>query len=339
VHDPHRARPGCCLRRALCVLLPALFLVAGAGAPRDAAAAESGYPTRPIRLLVPFPPGGSTDLVARFVAPVLQAALGQPVVVDNHPGAGGTIAGALAATAAPDGYTLVIEGANLPIGASLYRHPGFNARRDLVPVAMVCVIPLVLVVNAALDAHSVPELQALLERRPGQLNFGSNGTGATPHLTGELFRLQTGTRFVHVPYKGAPQMDQALASGEIDFAFDSIAPVLPLIKGGRVRALAVTTPVRHPALPEVPTLVELGYPKVDVSSWFGLMSTAGTPPPIIERLAAAVGAALQVPALRAQLERQGALVRYLSPAAFGAYLEAEFERWAPVVQASGAVID
>src|SRR4030095_4088305 len=238
------------------------------------------YPTKPIRLVVPFPPGGATDILARAVAQKLTETWGQSVVVDNRPGAGGNIGTELVAKAAPDGYTLEMGTVGThAINASLYAKIPFDHVKDIAAVILVAGVPNVLVVNPSVPVNSVQELIAYTKANPGKLNFASSGAGTSIHLSGELFKVMAGVKMTHVPYKGSAPALQDLLGGQVQLMFDNLPPSLPQIKAGKLRALAVTSLARAPALPDVPTLSESGLPGFDASSWFGILAPAGTPGP------------------------------------------------------------
>ena len=256
-------------------------------------ASAQSYPAKPVHLVVPFPAGGVVDTTARLLVPKLSEGLGQPVVVDNRPGAGGNIAADFVAKSAPDGYTLLITTHGHAISAGLYRKLPYDTVRDFAPITQIASSFLVLVVNPKVPAASVKELLALARGRPGKLNFGSTGLGAPPHLVGELFKQTTGIDTVHVPYKGDAPMYQALLSGEVDYAFGPLGNAIQHIKSGRLRALGMTNPRRSPAIPDVPTMVEAGVPGFELTGWLGLFAPAGTPHPVVERLYKDVAKAIE----------------------------------------------
>src|SRR5438034_5972010 len=254
-------------------LAAALLVVAA-----PVALGQVAYPTKPVRLVVPFPAGGTTDLLARAAAQKLSEAWGQQVIVDNRPGAAGNIGAELVAKAAPDGYTLLMGTVGThAINASLYAKMPYDHVKDFAPVILVAGVPNVLVVNPSLPVHSVQELIAYAKANPGKLNFASSGSGTSIHLSGELFKVMTGVQMTHVPYKGSAPALQDLLGGQVQLMFDNLPPSLPQIKAGRLRALAVTSATRAPALPDVPTVAEAGLPGFEASSWFGVLAPAGTP--------------------------------------------------------------
>jgi tripartite-type tricarboxylate transporter receptor subunit TctC len=303
-------------------------------------AAAQGYPTRPIRLVVPFPAAGTTDILARAAAQKLTEAFGQAVVVDNRPGAGGNIGSDLVAKSAPDGYTLLMGTVGThAINPSLYSKMPYDHIKDFVPVVLVAGVPNVLVVNPALPVNSVADLIKLAKDKPGTINFASSGSGTSIHLSGELFKTMAGVDMMHVPYKGSSPALTDLIGGQVQIMFDNLPSSLPQIKGGKLRAVAVTSMKRAPALPDVPTINESGLPGFEASSWFGILAPAGTPAPIVARINAEVNKWLQSADAREKLLGQGAEAAGGSPEQFAAYIRSETEKWAKVVKASGAKVD
>jgi tripartite-type tricarboxylate transporter receptor subunit TctC len=298
------------------------------------------YPTKPIRLVVPFPAGGTTDILARAAAQKLTESLGQTVVVDNRPGAGGNIGAELVAKSAPDGYTLLMGTVGThAINPSLYAKMPYDHVRDFAPVILVAGVPNVLVVNPSLPVNSVQELIAYAKANPGKLNFASSGNGTSIHLSGELFKSMTGLQITHIPYKGSAPALQDLAGGQVQLMFDNLPSSLALIKAGRLKALAVTSLERAPALPDVPTINESGLPGFEASSWFGLLAPAGTPQPIIAKLNAEVAKWLASPEAREKLLAQGANAAGGTPEDFVKHIAAETTKWQKVVKDSDAKID
>ena len=305
-----------------------------------ALASAQTYPTKPIRLVVPFPPGGATDILARDVAQKLTEAWGQSVIVDNRPGAGGNIGSELVAKSAPDGYTLEMGTVGThAINASLYAKMPYDHVKDFTPVILVAGVPNVLVVNPALPANSVAELIAYAKANPGKLNFASSGNGTSIHLSGELFKVMAGVQITHIPYKGSAPALQDLLGGQVQMMFDNLPPSLPQIKAGKLRALAVTSLTRAPALPDVPTLAESGLPGFEASSWFGILAPAGTPAPIVAKLNAEIAKWLATPEAKEKLAKQGANAAGGTPDDFAKHIAAETAKWAKVVKDSGAKID
>jgi tripartite-type tricarboxylate transporter receptor subunit TctC len=338
---PHECRinGGSMIRLALRVL-SAVAVIAGLAAAGDAPGQAPAYPSRPIRLVVPFPPGGATDILARDVAQKLTEAWGQSVVVDNRPGAGGNIGSELVAKAPPDGYTLLMGTVGThAINASLYAKMPYDHIRDFAPVILVAGVPNVLVVNPALPVNTVAELIAYAKANPGKLNFASSGNGTSIHLSGELFKVMAGVQMTHVPYKGSAPAVADLISGQVQLMFDNLPPSLPQIKAGKLRALAVTSSTRAPALPDVPTMAEAGLPGFEASSWFGVLAPAGTPPAIVAKLNAEIARWLATPEAKERLSKQGADAAGGSPEDFVKHIAAETTKWAKVVKDSGAKVD
>jgi len=304
------------------------------------AQAPAAYPSKPIRLVVPFPPGGATDILAREVAKHLTDAWGQSVVVDNRPGAGGNIGSELVAKAAPDGYTLEMGTVGThAINASLYSKMPYDHIKDFVPVILVAGVPNVLEVNPSLPVNSVQELIAYAKANPNKLNFASSGAGTSIHLSGELFKVMAGVQMTHVPYKGSAPALADLIGGQVQLMFDNLPPSLPQIKAGKLRALAVTSAARAPALPDVPTVAEAGLPGFEASSWFGLLAPAGTPPAIVTKLNAEIAKWLTSPEAKEKLASVGANIAGGTPEDFARHIQAETAKWAKVVKESGAKVD
>jgi len=303
-------------------------------------ASAQGYPNRTIRLVVPFPAGGTTDILAREVAQKLTEVLGQAVVVDNRPGAAGNIGSDLVAKSAPDGYTLLMGTVGThAINPSLYSKMPYDHVKDFAPVVLVAGVPNVLVVNPALPVNSVSDLIKLAKDKPGQINFASSGSGTSIHLSGELFKTMAGIDMTHVPYKGSSPALTDLIGGQVQIMFDNLPSALPQIKGGRLRAIAVTSLKRAPVLPDIPTINESGLPGFEASSWFGVLAPAGTPAPIVARINTEVNKWLQSADAREKLLGQGAEAAGGSPEQFANHIRAESEKWAKVVKASGAKVD
>lgn len=318
--------------RAGAAALLALAL-AIAGAPAAPAAA---YPSASIRLIVAFPPGGPSDTLARIVGERLAVHLGQSVVIDNRPGAGGNIAAVVAAKAPPDGYTLLMgNNSILATNAALYGHLDFDPIRDFAPITLIGLQPNILVVNPSLQAHSVAELVALAKAEPGKLNFASSGAGTAAHLAGELFKLQAGIDIVHVPYRGAAPALTDLVGGRTQMMFATSASVLSFIRSGKLRALAVTTAKRSPAVPDLPTIAESGYPNFEATTWHGLVAPAKTPAPIIDKLAKATDVVLKEPDVQKRLDSLGVEIIGDTPAEFAAYIKSESVKWAAVIHKAG----
>jgi tripartite-type tricarboxylate transporter receptor subunit TctC len=306
---------------------------------------QDRWPSRPVRILVPFAPGGTTDILARALAPELSRAFGQQFIVDNKPGAGGNVGAAEIAKSAPDGYNLLMGTVGTHgINQSLYPKLPFDPIKDFAPITLVAGVPNVLVINPAkaeaLNIKSVPDLIRYAKANPGKLNMASSGNGTSIHLSGELFKAMTGTFMVHFPYRGSGPALLDLIGGTMDVMFDNLPSAMPQIKAGKLRALAVTSAQRSAALPDVPTIAEAGPVKgFDASSWFGLLAPAGTPADIINRVQQETAKALATPVLKERLLAQGAIPSGMTPAQFGAYIAAETKKWAQVVKVSGAKVD
>jgi tripartite-type tricarboxylate transporter receptor subunit TctC len=312
------------------------FALALVGAMAIAPAAYAQYPAKPVRLIVPFPPGGGTDAMARVLAPKLAEGLGQQVVIENRGGAGATIGTELAAKAAPDGYTLFLMTITNAVSMSLYPNLKFDLVRDFAPVTKLATTPHVLVVHPSLPAKTVKELVAIAKARPGAIVYSSSGTGSVSHLAGEYFGFLTGTRMLHVPYKGGGPSVTALISGEVAVGFATMPSVLAQVKSGRLRAIAMTTAQRSPALPQVPTIAEAGIANYDVGSWYGLSVPAGTSREIVTRLHDVTHKLLAQQDVKDRLAGNGFEVLVSTPEQFGEFVRVEVERWAKVVKASGA---
>ena len=318
-------------------LLPRILLLTLALFTASSHAADPPYPdNKPIRLIVPAAPGGGADFVARILGQKLGEALGQTVVVDNRAGASGTIAADNTAKASPDGHTLLIgQSTSIVIAPHMYAKLGYDTLRDLVPITLVAQLPNIRVVHPSVKALSVKELIALAKARPDLLNYSSSGNGAPSHLAGEMFKSAAGVGMVHVPYKGAgPAVDDLLA-GQIQLMFAPIVAVLPQVKAGRLRALAVTSSARSAAAPEVPTLAESGLPGYEISSWFGLFAPAGTPPAVVDRLYRESAKALQSADVRERFAQEGAEPVGSTPAEFGGYVKSEFAKYGRIVKGIG----
>lgn len=297
------------------------------------------YPSKPIRLVVGYAAGGSTDQIARILGQRLSEELGQPVIVDNKPGAGATIASEFVAKSAPDGYTLFMSTIANTINTTLYKRLSFDFERDFAPVSLVATVPNVLVVNPNVPAKTVKEFIALVKSKPGELYFGSSGSGSSVHLSGELFNMVAGTKLTHVPYKGSAPATVDLMSGQIQAMFDNLSTSLPYIKSGKLRAIAVTSAQRSPAAPDIPTMAEAGLPDCEVLSWFALVAPAKTPQPIIDRLNAATVKVLNEPAAKQQIATLGADPVSSAPTELATFIASETAKWAKVVQASGATVE
>ena len=302
--------------------------------------AAQPYPVRPIRIVVPYPAGGTSDILARSLGEKLTGALGQPVVVDNKPGANGNLGADLVAKALPDGYTLLLGDIGaLAISPSVYPTLPFDPVRDFAPVTMVAYSPHILVVNPAVQANSVQELVALAKAKPGKLNFAISGVGGAPHLAGVEFALRTGVKWEYIPYKGGSQAIADVAAGQADVTLNGMLATYPLVKGGKLKLLAVSSPRRVAAIPDVPTIAESGLPGFETGSWQGVIAPPGTPREIVARLNAEIGRILATPEMRDKLGNQGADVRTNSPEEFAAFIRAEKDRWAKVVKDANVKVE
>jgi tripartite-type tricarboxylate transporter receptor subunit TctC len=302
----------------------------------NASARAQDYPVRPVKVIVPTPPGGPVDVIARITANYLQNTLGQAFVVENRAGAGNTIGSKDAADAAPDGYTLLYTAASGQVIAPLL-HPdaGYDPLKSFDPIALVGESSNILVVNPSVPAKTVAELVAYAKANPGKVNFSSGGIGVLPHLIGEMFKAQAGIDIVHVPYKGGGPSITDLIAGNVQMTFEGTAVLLPLIQSGRLRALAVTTPKRIPQLPDVPTMIESGFPNFVSASWTGLLAPAHTPEPVITKLNATVNQGLKTPELISALERLSNAPLGGTPADFTTVIKADLGKWSPIVNALG----
>jgi tripartite-type tricarboxylate transporter receptor subunit TctC len=312
------------------------LLLAAAATLACAAVQAAGYPSHAITWVVPYPPGGTTDVVARFIAQAMSKAMDNvSIVVENKPGAGGQIGMTYVARAAPDGYTLLVSDASLATAPSLYKTMQFDPQKDLQAVSLFVTVPHVLVVTPKLEVKNLAELIALAAREPGKINFSSGGLGSPLHLAGEAVRRETGLTWTHVPYKGGGPAILAVITGEAQVATPSLPSALAQIQGGKLHALAVTSDKRVKALPDVPTVAELGYPKATLFGWVGLHAPAGTPPEVMKTLQAAAARAMQDPELAKRLLDQAADVRYEDGRAYAALVQNETARWSAVVKAAG----
>ncbi|MBM3344305.1 MAG: tripartite tricarboxylate transporter substrate binding protein, partial [Betaproteobacteria bacterium] len=288
--------------------------------------AAQTWPARAVRIINPFPAGGGTDAFARPLASVLPADLGQQVIIENLGGAGGTVGAAVAARATPDGYTWFMGAVHHTIAETIYKKLSYGLERDFVPVTLVASVPSMVVVHPSLPVKTVKELIALDKRSPGNINYGSAGTGTTHHMNGELFNLITGTKLVHVPYKGAGPLTPALLSGEVAMAFDGMGTAAPNVRAGRLRGLAVTTAKRSELMPELPTLIENGI-NIDVTTWYALWGIRGTPQSVVERMHQAIVKALAQPKIKTVWDSLGASPGGQPPADFGRFVRQEIETW------------
>ena len=317
-------------RRALLLAAPALAL---------ATPALAAWPDRPVRVVVSFTAGGTTDIIARIVGNLLAERWGQPVVIENRAGAGGNIGTEYVARSVPDGYTLLVASVGpLAVNGSLYRTMPYDTRRDLAPVSLLAAVPNILVVAPDSPARSVADLVALAKEKPGGLSYGSTGVGTSSHLASAMMDQMAGVQTTHVPYRGAVALNDLLTR-RIDFMFATIPSVIEQIRAGKLRALAVSTLARSRSSPEVPTMAERGFPGFDASSWFGILAPIGTPRDIVDRISADAAAAVRRPDIERQMVDQGADPVGGTPAEFGTFIDAEIARWATVVRLSGASVN
>ena len=321
------------IRIAMMILL--LPLLGGAGP-----AFAQAFPSKPVKLVIPFPPGGPLDLAGRAIGQKLQDAWGQPVVIENRPGAGGNIGADAVAKAAPDGYTLVMGALSThAVNPHLFAKMPYDALKDFAPVTLVAVTPNVLVLNPAVPASNVRELIALAKASPGKLSFASGSNGSAGHLAGELFKTLAGIDIVHVPYKGGAPAMQDLLGGQVQFMFDNLANSTAQLKAGKLKAFAVTTARRSAFAPELPTMAEAGVPGFDISTWYGILAPANTPPDIVKKLNAEIVRILASDDMRDKLKAQGAEPSPTSPEEFAAFIRAEWTKYAKIVKDSGAKVD
>jgi tripartite-type tricarboxylate transporter receptor subunit TctC len=298
------------------------------------------YPTKPIRVIVPFPAGESIDATARLIAQPWMAALGQQMVIDNRGGAGGTIGTELTAKAPPDGYTISYGNLGpLSIGPNLYQKLGYDLFKDLAPVSQATSLPFVLFGSTTLPVNTAQELVAYAKARPGQLNFGSTGVGSGLHLMGELFKLTAGVSMVHVPFKGVAQAVPDMMAGRLQLAFNTIPAFLPHVKAGRLKAFVISAPKRSPLLPQVPACTEVGLPGLDASAWHAVVAPAGTSKEIVRKLHQTLAATLALPEVRSQLAAVGAEPVASSPEEFAKFMRAESQKWARVIKAGGVKVE
>jgi tripartite-type tricarboxylate transporter receptor subunit TctC len=316
------------------VALLALLLLHVSGALAQPANVQD-YPKRPVRIIVPWPPGGGTDVFARAIGEKLHEYLGQPFPVENRPGVAGNIGATAVARSAPDGYTIMIATITLATNPALYTSLDFDATKDLAGITLIAGVPHMLVVNPAVPAKTVRELIALAKQKPGKLTYASAGVGSPFQIAAELFKQKAGVNILHIPYKGGGPAVADVIGDHVDMTFANLLAVLPQAKAGRVRALAVTSAKRSNAAPDIPTMAEVGLPGYDFTSWFGAFAPAGTPQPIIIKLNAAIVKALKSPEVSAQLSQQGADLVASSPKELDAYLKSETEKWSKVIKAAG----
>lgn len=302
-------------------------------------AVAQDYPTKPVRFVVPFPPAGSADILARLIGDKLAASMGQPFVIDNRPGAGATLGADIVAKSPADGHTLLYANTNISINPSLYKSLPYDSARAFAPVVNMVFIPNLILVADNVPANSIADLVKLAKASPGKLNYSSASNGTFPHLAMELFKLQAGIDIVHVPYKGAAAALNALVAKEVQVLSNDLLTALPHVKSGRIKALAITSTTRSPAAPEVPTMAEAGLKDYAAVGWQGVMVTAGTPAAVIARLNAEITKVLADPTLRERFALQGLEVVTGTPQQFGEFVKKDTERWREAVTASGAKLD
>jgi len=316
------------------------LLLAAAALAAPAVAGAQAYPSRPVKLVVPFPPGGSLDITGRLIAQRLTDMWGQAVVVENKPGAGGNIGADFVAKAAPDGYTILLGALSThAVNPNLYAKMPYDAVRDFAPITLIATTPNVLVVNAATPVGNVREFIAWTKANPGKLAFGSGSNGSAGHLAGELYKVDTGTDAVHIPFKGGAPATQALLAGDTQFMFDNLANAMAQVKAGKLKALAVTTAERSTLVPELPTMAEAGLSGFDISTWYGLFAPAGTPAAIVAKWNADVTRILNSPDVRAKLMADGAEPAPDTPEQFAQMIARELAKYARIIKASGAKVD
>jgi tripartite-type tricarboxylate transporter receptor subunit TctC len=327
-------------RRASLRTLAAAAALAATGLAAPLAHAQTGWPTKPVTIIVPFPAGGGTDAFARPLSAALTKHLGQQVLIDNKGGAGGTLGAGIASRAAPDGYTFFMGGAHHAIAPSMYPKLDYDIEKDFVPVGLVSSVPQVIVVHPGkVAANTLPELLADLRANPGKRNYGSAGNGSSHHLAGELFKLQSKTFITHIPYRGAGPMLQDLIAGQVDMAFDGLGSSAGHIRGGRIKPIAVAATRRAAAFPDIPTAAEAGLPDYVVSTWYGMWAPKGTPKEAVDKMAAAMKAVMNTPELKQMWTSMGTETPDLYGEAYGKFVSSEIKRWAEVVRASGAKLD
>ena len=313
--------------------------MAASHAQTSAATPPSAYPNKPVRVIVPYPPGGPTDIVARVVFQQVSEATGQQFVIDNRAGAGGNIGAEAVARAPADGYTLLVATTAHAINMSLFKGLNYDVIKDFAPVTLLTQGPLMLLASPTFPANNVRELIALAKARPDTLNFASSGNGQSTHLSGELFNTMAGIKLSHVPYKGSAPALTAVVSGQVPLMFDTTLSAMPFVRSGKLKALAVTSAARSPAAPEVPTIAESGLPGYEVFAWNGLLAPVGTPKAVIAQLSEELKKAMQQPQVREKFSVQGFAASWSTPDQFGSFVRAEVDKWTKTVKASGATLD
>ena len=327
-------------KAALAAIVTALGLVLALPALAQSQSQSQSYPVKPIRFVVPFPPGGVTDRLARLLSQHMQENWGQPVIVDNRPGGSGFIASQAVAASAPDGYTLLMGNINTHgINSALYQKLPYDPVKDFAPISLLVSVPNFLLVHPSVPASSLQELIVLARTRPGTLTFSTGGAGTSSHMCMELLKSMAGISAIHVPYKGPAPGLQAVLAGEVNLNFDTIASSLQLVRSGRLKALAISSAARSPLAADIPTIAESGLPGFDVSPWFGALARAGTPPEIVNKLNIEMARILNLPDVRAALTAQGVSFIVSSPDGFARYIDEEITRWTKVVRDTGAKAD
>ncbi len=316
--------------RAVIAILGVVFAVNTFG--------QDAWPTRAVRMILPFPPGGGTDILGRLIAERLSASIGQPVVTENRGGAGGNVGAEAAARSAPDGYTIVLVAPSLAISPTLYSKINYDPVKDFAPVSLVATVPNVMITQPSLPGQ-LQEFIAFAKAKPGALNFGSGGAGTSNHLAGELFNIVTGAKLVHVPYKGVNLAMQDVLAGNVHLVFIGIPAAAPHVKAGKLRALAVVAPQRSSALPDVPTVAEAGLKDFEVTTWYGVLAPAGTPPPVVRRLNAELVKIMHAPEMKEKLTATGTEPLTSTPEEFAAYIKREIAKWGDVVRKAGVKAD
>ena len=299
---------------------------------------QDAWPTRPVRMILPFPPGGGTDILGRLIAERLSAGIGQPVVTENRGGAGGNVGAEAAARSAPDGYTIVLVAPSLAISPTLYSKINYDPVKDFAPISLVATVPNVMVTQPSLPGQ-LQEFIAFVKAKPGALNFGSGGAGTSNHLAGELFNIVTGARLVHVPYKGVNLAMQDVLAGNVHLVFIGIPAAAPHIKAAKLRALAVVAPQRSSALPDVPTVAEAGLKDFEVTTWYGILAPAGTPQPVVKRLNAELVKIMHAPEMKEKLTATGTEPLTSTSEEFAAYIKREIAKWGDVIRKAGVKAD
>ena len=300
---------------------------------------QDSWPSRPVRFILPFPPGGGTDILGRLIAERLSAGLGQPVVTENRGGAGGNVGAEAAARSSPDGYTIVLVAPSLAISPTLYSKINYDPVKDFAPVSLVATVPNVMITQASAPVQNLEEFIAFAKAKPGALNFGSGGAGTSNHLAGELFNIVTGAKLIHIPYKGVNLAMQDVLAGNVHLVFIGIPAAVPHIKAGKLRALALVAPQRSAALPEVPTVAEAGLRDFEVTTWYGVLAPAGTPRNVVSRLNAELGKIMHSPELKEKLAATGTEPLTSTPEEFADYIKREIAKWGEVVRKAGVKAD